>query len=144
MRGRLLTFLAVLALIGSAGGAWGSPGATIADKNCSDFSTQQEAQQYFDSNGGSPSNNVDGLDADHDGVACESLPSGGGGGSGNPTPSPPKPPALFDGKCKRGPHPDTHCTPGVAAKGVTADDVCTPGYAGGVRNVRRGRRTGSI
>ena len=43
MRGRLLTFLAVLALIGSAGGAWGSPGATIADKNCSDFSTQQEA-----------------------------------------------------------------------------------------------------
>jgi hypothetical protein len=68
-------------------------------------------------------------------VACESLPSGGGGG-GNPNPTPqPKPPALFNGKCKRGPHPDTHCTPGVAAEGVTADDVCTPGYSGRVRNV---------
>ena len=133
MRHWLLVPLTLLALAAFAGaGATATPIATSADKNCSDFSTQQEAQQYFDSHGGSPSNNVDGLDADHDGVACESLPSGGGG---NTTPAPPKPPALFNGKCKRGPHPDTHCTPGVAARGVTADDVCTPGYAGRVRNV---------
>jgi hypothetical protein len=44
------------------------------DKNCSDFATHQEAQQYFESHGGSASNNVDGLDSNHDGIACESLP----------------------------------------------------------------------
>lgn len=43
------------------------------DKDCKDFSTHAEAQAYFDSQGGSSSNNVDGLDADHDGLACESL-----------------------------------------------------------------------
>lgn len=44
------------------------------DKDCSDFATQAEAQAYFESKGGSPTNNVDRLDADHDGIACESLP----------------------------------------------------------------------
>ena len=44
------------------------------DKDCSDFATQEEAQAYFESKGGSPSNNVDRLDADHDGIACKSLP----------------------------------------------------------------------
>lgn len=43
------------------------------DKDCSDFSTEAEAQAYFLSKGGSPSNNVDRLDADNDGKACESL-----------------------------------------------------------------------
>jgi hypothetical protein len=50
------------------------PASSGGDKNCSDFATHAEAQSYFDSKGGSPSNNVDGLDADHDGIACESLP----------------------------------------------------------------------
>ncbi len=44
------------------------------DKNCSDFATHAEAQEYFVSHGGSPTNNFDGLDNNHDGVACESLP----------------------------------------------------------------------
>lgn len=45
------------------------------DKDCKDFSTQAEAQAYFNSRGGSASNNVDRLDgSDHDGVVCESLP----------------------------------------------------------------------
>lgn len=44
------------------------------DKNCSDFSTHHQAQQYFDQNGGSPTNDVDGLDRNSDGVACSSLP----------------------------------------------------------------------
>jgi endonuclease YncB( thermonuclease family) len=48
--------------------------ATAGDKDCSDFANQAQAQQYFDDKGGSPSNNVDKLDADHDGVACEALP----------------------------------------------------------------------
>lgn len=44
------------------------------DKDCPDFKTHAEAQAYFNSKGGSPSNNVDNLDADHDGIACETLP----------------------------------------------------------------------
>lgn len=44
------------------------------DKDCKDFSVQAEAQQYFDAKGGSPLNNVDRLDSDHDGQVCESLP----------------------------------------------------------------------
>lgn len=51
-----------------------TPAPSSGDKNCSDFKTQKEAQDYFNSKGGSASNNVDGLDADHDGIACESLP----------------------------------------------------------------------
>lgn len=43
------------------------------DKDCSDFATHKEAQAYFESKGGSPTNNVDRLDSDHDGIACESL-----------------------------------------------------------------------
>lgn len=44
------------------------------DKDCSDFSTQHEAQEYFESKGGSPTNNVDKLDgSDHDGKVCETL-----------------------------------------------------------------------
>lgn len=44
------------------------------DKDCSDFSTQAEAQRYFESQGGSPTNNVDRLDANGDGIACNALP----------------------------------------------------------------------
>lgn len=44
------------------------------DKDCSDFKVHDEAQTYFESKGGSSTNNVDKLDSDHDGIACESLP----------------------------------------------------------------------
>ncbi len=44
------------------------------DKDCSDFDTQQEAQRYFESQGGSATNDVDRLDGNSDGAACESLP----------------------------------------------------------------------
>src|SRR4051794_28385075 len=106
---RILLPLGVAAVIWSTATAAAAPTATTSDKNCSDFSTQQQAQQYFDSHGGSRSNNVDGLDRDHDGVACETLPKGG-----STPPSPSKPPALVHGRCKRGAHPDTKCTPGAA------------------------------
>lgn len=47
--------------------------ATMAqggDRNCSDFSTWEEAQAFFESAGpGDPH----GLDRDNDGIACESL-----------------------------------------------------------------------
>lgn len=62
--------------------------ARAADRDCSDFSTQGEAQRYFDRIGpGDP----DRLDADGDGRACDSLP-GGGGGAPKPKPKPAKRP----------------------------------------------------
>ncbi len=41
------------------------------DYDCGDFASHQEAQEYFESQGGSASNNVDLLDRDRDGLACE-------------------------------------------------------------------------
>ena len=42
--------------------------------NCSDFDTQQEAQEQFEADGG-PEEDPHNLDSDGDGIACESLPS---------------------------------------------------------------------
>ena len=70
-----------------------SSGTASADKDCSDFAYQAQAQSYFTSHGGSASNNFDNLDADQDGVACESLPcacsssSGSGSGGGQQQPA---------------------------------------------------------
>ena len=52
------------------------------DKDCADFASQAEAQADFEANGGSPTNNVDNLDADHDGQACEDFDDGDGTGGG--------------------------------------------------------------
>ncbi|RAL26721.1 excalibur calcium-binding domain-containing protein [Thermoflavimicrobium daqui] len=41
------------------------------DKNCSDFPSQDQAQTYFIQDGGSKTRNVDDLDRDNDGNACE-------------------------------------------------------------------------
>lgn len=43
------------------------------DYDCSDFSTQAEAQVFFETEGG-PQKDYHNLDKDEDGVACESLP----------------------------------------------------------------------
>lgn len=40
------------------------------DKDCSDFATQEEAQAFFEANGG-PQQDPHRLDKDGDGVACE-------------------------------------------------------------------------
>lgn len=45
----------------------------FGDYDCSDFSTQDEAQEFFESEGG-PDDDYHNLDRDGDGVACESLP----------------------------------------------------------------------
>jgi hypothetical protein len=44
-----------------------------ADRDCADFDTQREAQQYFESIGG-PESDPDRLDANGDGRACDTLP----------------------------------------------------------------------
>lgn len=62
----------------------------FTDKDCSDFSTQAQAQQFYVDNGG-PKSDPHGLDADDDGRACDSLPcpcsssTGGSGGGGTAT-----------------------------------------------------------
>jgi endonuclease YncB( thermonuclease family) len=48
-----------------------APSASAADKDCSDFATQKAAQIFFLKNGG-PSRDPHRLDAEGDGIACES------------------------------------------------------------------------
>lgn len=62
--------VAAVASVGLAGTAL----AQDDPYDCGDFSTHAEAQRQFESTSGDPS----GLDADNDGKACESLPSGAG------------------------------------------------------------------
>lgn len=73
------------------------PGTAAADYDCSDFATQEEAQEHLSP--GDP----DRLDADGDGIACEDLPSGGGGGGGGGggAPKPPPPPPQLDNGAAR-------------------------------------------
>jgi hypothetical protein len=47
-----------------------SPMAIAQDKNCGDFTYQEDAQEVFDAVPGDPHN----LDANNDGVACEDRP----------------------------------------------------------------------
>jgi hypothetical protein len=45
-----------------------------SDVDCTDFDTHAQAQSFFKGTGGSTSNDPYGLDRDHDGLACETLP----------------------------------------------------------------------
>lgn len=50
--------------------AWAAPAMAQRDMNCSDFSSWEEAQAFYERNGpGDPH----GLDRDGDGIACEAL-----------------------------------------------------------------------
>jgi hypothetical protein len=46
--------------------------AVARDKDCSDFKSWRAAQNFYKRHGG-PRYDPDRLDADHDGIACESL-----------------------------------------------------------------------
>ncbi len=50
-------------------------GKSADEYNCSDFETQPQAQAFFERLGGTD-NDVNRLDGDKDGIACESLPAG--------------------------------------------------------------------
>jgi hypothetical protein len=52
-----------------------SGGKYTDEYNCDDFTTQDQAQRFF-KNAGGPSKDVNGLDGDNDGTACEALPKG--------------------------------------------------------------------
>lgn len=54
-----------------------APASADVDKDCEDFETHEEAQQYFDEQGYTAENDPERLDGyDEDGLACESLPEG--------------------------------------------------------------------
>ena len=66
-------FFALVVLVGLSVSALAVPAARAQDRDCSDFGSQREAQDYFIERGG-PSSDPDLLDGDDDGVACDSLP----------------------------------------------------------------------
>ena len=89
----------VLALAGLVGVtlAATSPASAIGDRDCGDFGSQAAAQNFYLDNGG-PDSDPHRLDADSDGVACESNPcpcstsqGGSNDGVGNTNPPPPQP-----------------------------------------------------
>jgi hypothetical protein len=49
-----------------------SSASAFVDRDCSDFPTWKKAQKFYKKNGG-PRNDRHGLDADRDGIACETL-----------------------------------------------------------------------
>lgn len=65
--------------------AGGPTVAAAADRDCSDFDSQRQAQRFFERH--NPGQDPHQLDADNDGRACETLPcpcgSGDGGGGGH-------------------------------------------------------------
>ena len=68
-------FVAAFAVVPSVSAvsmAINTSAAMAHDKNCSDFRTQKKAQHYFRTH--NPRQDPSGLDADHDGIACEDNP----------------------------------------------------------------------
>lgn len=49
----------------------GINGRDGVDTDCADFESQAEAQRYFRDDGGSVRDNIDHLDPNHNGIACE-------------------------------------------------------------------------
>jgi len=83
--------LSLLVLLGGFVTVLTAGTAQAADKDCSDFATQKAAQVFFLNHGG-PTYDPDRLDADGDGVACESNPCPCYYGTTPPSPTPTPPP----------------------------------------------------
>jgi hypothetical protein len=69
LRRRLAPCLALVSFVGAM--AVAQPASAFVDRDCSDFSTHAQAQRFFKRH--HPNRDPHGLDADHDGIACESL-----------------------------------------------------------------------
>jgi competence protein ComEC len=64
-----LALIAALAMFAIA--AFVPTAGAFADRDCSDFSTWKAAQRFYKTH--NPKRDPHGLDADHDGIACEDL-----------------------------------------------------------------------
>lgn len=80
-RSLLVTAGTAFIVLHAAAASWAQTATPRRD--CSSFSTQAEAQQFFEQN--DPTNDPFNLDVDNDGKACEGLP--GGSASTSPTPT---------------------------------------------------------
>lgn len=112
----VVAVLSVLAVAAPAA-AQDRSGAAKGDLNCEDFSSQAAAQQAYENSGPGDPN---GLDADNDGIACESNPCPCSTG---PSPSPPNPPGP---PAPPPPAPDPIKTEKVCGKfvGISGSRVC--------------------
>ena len=94
----------------------GLPGAALAthvgDVDCADFRYQQDAQAWLDRHPGDP----DGLDADRDGLACESLPRGAAQPAPLPVPLPAPLPAPAPVPVPQQPTPQRFAVVGAIAE----------------------------
>jgi hypothetical protein len=118
--------------------ALGGPASAHA-ATCADYADQASAQRAHDT-----------VDADGDGIYCESLPcpclkSGDTGPSSPSSPSPSRPklgrprtfaPRTKTSGCQPREHlPDAACTPGGYFPGATRSVICRSGYSASVRRV---------
>jgi hypothetical protein len=62
----------VVALTAAVVLAFAAAPVSAADKDCSDFNSWRQAQNFYKKHGG-PKSDPHRLDADHDGIACEDL-----------------------------------------------------------------------
>ena len=81
-RAALATAAAGIVVLIAGAPAWAQSPTPTGRRDCSDFSTQADAQRFFEDNGG-PASDPFNLDVDNDGRACEGLP---GGTAASPTP----------------------------------------------------------
>lgn len=71
-RSRLLRSILATSALGALGALIAAGPAAARDYDCSDFSTWRQAQRFYKNHGG-PRRDPHRLDADHDGIACETL-----------------------------------------------------------------------
>ncbi|HZT06023.1 MAG TPA: S8 family serine peptidase, partial [Chloroflexota bacterium] len=119
---------------GTPSAALPTPTATVGSVNCSGFATWAEAQAFFLAHGG-PTQDPFGLDGDHDGIACESLP-GAPGNAATATAlaqTPPASPAASPSSTPSpGGTPSPSPSPTLLASGTpTATAVAAPSPAPG-------------
>lgn len=67
---RTIGLVATLAITLVASSA--TPATAFRDRDCSDFKNQRQAQRFFKKHGGTKKRDPHGLDANHNGIACES------------------------------------------------------------------------
>lgn len=74
MRSTITRFAVLFAAAGATVGLAAVPANAVVDRDCGDFASQQAAQIFFLQAGG-PTVDPHGLDADGDGIACETNPA---------------------------------------------------------------------
>jgi endonuclease YncB( thermonuclease family) len=101
LRGTLASIVGIV-LVGASLLA-ATPAQAFVDKDCGDFATQAEAQAFYLASGG-PAADPHRLDAEGDGVACETRPCPCSTSSPQPQPlAQPAPPAPLVARCTTNP-----------------------------------------